>query len=73
MENNDYTDFLEYIKNEFGKFLRLSDKGMYVRFHASQARSKSMYIRKLLKQFRVMSIANDKKLKDSKIDGRRKL
>lgn len=71
MTTDEYMDFLEMVKNEVGKFIRLADKGMFVRHHALKARKQSVVIRNMLKKFRPMSLNNDKRLREEKIDGRK--
>lgn len=71
MNDDKYMNFLEMVKNEVGKFIRLADKGMFVRHHALKARKQSVAIRNLLKAFRPMSLENDRRLKREKKDGRK--
>jgi hypothetical protein len=61
-ENKSYRDFLEIVKIELGDFLRLSEAGRTIRHAALKARKKSIKIRQLLKEFRDISLDNDKRI-----------
>jgi len=60
--NNDYREFLEIMKIEFGDFLRLSEAGRTVLNSALSARKKSVMLRDMLKKFRIISMNNDKRI-----------
>lgn len=59
---NNYRDFLEVMKIEFGDFLRLSELGRTVLNSALKARKKSVMLREILKKFRLVSLENDKRI-----------
>lgn len=59
---NNYREFLEIMKIEFGDFLRLAELGRTVLNSALKARKKSVMIRDMLKKFRNVSIDNDKRV-----------
>lgn len=61
-ENNTYRDFLEKMKIEFGDFLRLCEAGRTIRHASLKARKKSMKLREILKDFRQVSLENDKRI-----------
>jgi hypothetical protein len=57
-----YREFLEILKNEIGDFLSMAEKGRSIRYSARLARKKSIRLRAILKEFRTISIKNDKKI-----------
>ena len=57
-----YKDFIEKLKIEFGDFLRYAEAGKTVRYSALIARNRSMKLREILKEFRVHSLKNDKRI-----------
>jgi len=57
-----YREFLEILKNEIGDFLSMAEKGRSIRYSARLARKKSIRLREILKEFRTVSIKNDKKI-----------
>ena len=65
MSENDittYREYLEKLKIEFGYFLRLAESGRTIRHAALQARKQSIVLRTFLKDFRNVSIENDKRI-----------
>jgi len=61
-ENQTYRDFLEIMKIEFGDFLRLCEAGRTIRHASLKARKKSIRLREMLKDFRPVSLENDKRI-----------
>lgn len=61
-QNVTYRDFLEILKIEMGDFLRLAENGRTVRSSSLKARKQSIKLRELLKQFRTVSLNNDKRI-----------
>lgn len=61
-ENQTYRDFLERMKIEFGDFLRLCEAGRTIRHASLKARKKSIKLREILKDFRQVSLENDKRI-----------
>ena len=67
--NNDssdvsYNDFLEQLKMNFSDFMRMAEAGRSVRHSALLARKKSIKIREMLKEFRNVSLTQDKRITD---------
>lgn len=61
-ENQTYRDFLERMKIEFGDFLRLCEAGRTIRHASLKARKRSIKLREILKDFRPVSIENDRRI-----------
>jgi hypothetical protein len=61
-ENHTYRDFLEMLKIELGDFLRLCETGRTIRHASLKARKKSIRLRQLLKDFRQISLGNDRRI-----------
>jgi len=61
-ENHNYRDFLEKMKIEFGDFLRLCEAGRTIRHAALKARKQSIKLRQILKDFRPVSLENDRRI-----------
>ncbi len=59
-----YDEFLERLKIEFGDFIRFAECGKTIRYQGLKARKKSMKLRQLLKLFRPVSIAQEKKINE---------
>ncbi|NLE03458.1 MAG: hypothetical protein GX638_01465 [Crenarchaeota archaeon] len=64
LERMSYDDFLERLKIEFGDFIRFAESGKTIRYQGLKSRKKSMKLRQLLKMFRPISIAQEKKIND---------
>jgi hypothetical protein len=66
--NNDnptsYEEFLEQLKIEIGDFLRYAECGKTVRHQSLRSRKKSLRLRALLKEFRIVSLRQEKKIND---------
>lgn len=61
-EATTYREYLEKLKIEFGHFLRLAESGRTIRHAALQSRKQSIVLRAFLKDFRQVSIDNDKRI-----------
>ena len=59
-----YDEFLERLKIEFGDFIRFAEAGKSIRYQGLKARKKSMKLRQLLKYFRPISIAQEKRINE---------
>ena len=57
-----YDEFLERLRIEFGDFIRFAESGKTVRYQGLKARKASMALRKLLKVYRPLSIAQERKI-----------
>lgn len=64
IERMSYDEFLERLKIEFGDFIRYAESGKTIRYQGLKARKKSMKLRQLLKYFRPVSIAQEKRIND---------
>jgi hypothetical protein len=61
-DNMQYNDFLERLKIEFSDFLRYAEAGRTTRHASLKARKQSMFLRKLLKEYRNVAIKNDNRI-----------
>jgi hypothetical protein len=57
-----YSEYLESIKKTFNDFIRLAEVGKTVRSTARRSRRASMLIATMMRDFRKISINNDKKI-----------
>ena len=64
MSRMTYDEFLERLKIEFSDFLRYAESGKTIRYQGLKARKKSMRLRQLLKFYRPISIAQEKRIND---------
>lgn len=68
-----YIEFLEKLKIEFGDFLCKAESGRVVRNSGLKSRTKSLKLRDMLKQFRIISLRNDKKIAKIMENARKKI
>lgn len=61
MEEKDYGMFIKEIEAKFNDFLFNAAKGEKNKTAALMARKDAMIIRKILKEFRLISVKNDKR------------
>ena len=62
--SNEYSEALERLKIEFGEFIKFAEDGKSIRYSGLKARKQSIILRNLLKGFRKISVANEKRIND---------
>lgn len=62
----EYSEFLEKLRIEIGDFFRIADLGKNIKYNSLKSRKKSIFLRELLKEFRNVSLQNEKYLKELK-------
>ena len=62
--NKEYDDCVDELQNLMDTFIRDARAGSHVNFRGLQARKNSIKIRKSLKEFRKLSVENQKKISD---------
>ena len=72
-ENMTYRNFLEVIKIEMGDFLRHAEAGRTVRHASLRARKQSIKLREILKEFRQVSLNNDRRIAEIILEAKTKI
>ena len=66
IDNAEYREFIERLKIEIGQFFRLAEEGKQKTTLALKSRKQSILLRNLLKEYRHISIENEKEIKKMK-------
>jgi hypothetical protein len=72
-DSDKYDVFMERLKIAIAEFFRYAEAGKTIRYQALKARKKSIDIRNLLKQFRVVSLRQEKKISKVFEEAKKKL
>lgn len=68
-----YKRFLSELDKNYEEFRDMADKGGGIRHSALLARKKSIELRRLLKEFRLYSLENDKKISKIMKEAKKKI